>query len=143
MTILRILPLTLLILGSVGCSNDNHKWVGTWKGSNTDLVNDDVAKRDPVNAASIRLVILKVKADSTFVLSRAGFPTSGTILFGSEKSTLKIEKILDQPINQADQSTKNQNPNMTVEWVDANTIKLVDPEDFGRPPVILTKERNP
>jgi len=135
--------LTLLILGSVGCSNDNHKWVGTWKGSNTDLVNEEVAQRDPVNAASIRLVILKVKEDSTFVLSRAGFPTSGTFLFGSKKSTLKVEKILDQPIDRASQGTKNQNPNITLEWVDKDTIRLVDPEDFGRPPVILTKERNP
>lgn len=143
MTILQILPLTLLILGSVGCSNDNHKWVGTWKGSNTDLVNEEVAKLDPVTAESLRLVILKINPDSTFMLSRAGFPTTGTFIFGSQKSTLKIEKILDQPIERANQSTKNQNPNITVEWVDKDTIRLVDPEDFGRPPVILTKERNP
>jgi len=138
-TIIRILPLTLLILGSVGCTNDNSKWVGTWKGTNKDLVADDIAAKDPIIAESIRLVKLEIKSNSTFVLERAGFPHSGSITFGSQKSTLRIEKILDRPLDQVNEETKKQNPNITLEWVDSNTIRLIDPADFGRDEIILTR----
>jgi hypothetical protein len=139
---LRILPLTLILFGSSGCQDPTPKWVGEYRGENKALVDDQLAKENPILAGQIRLVILDLKSDRTFILTRGGMPTQGNYTLSNDKATLTITKILDQPIEKQSDMVKKQNVPIHLTRNKDGSITLEDPGDFGRDPIILKPSSN-
>ncbi|MFM9874268.1 MAG: hypothetical protein ACKVQS_12485 [Fimbriimonadaceae bacterium] len=139
---LRILPLALLIIGSSGCQDPTPNWVGEYRGENKDLVSEQIAEENPILASQIRLVILELKSDRTFVLSRGGMPTQGTYTLAKNEATLTITKILNQPIENQSEMVKKQNVPIHLTRNKDGSITIVDPADFGRKPITLKPSSN-
>lgn len=127
-TIILLAPLALLS----ACQNPTTQWLGTYVGEQKDL-----AEGDSPEAIALRRVQLVINPDNTFVLTKGGFPLSGTVSASSQKATLNVKKILDQPVEKA-------SPNAVYEPITLSKDKnnnyiLTDPADFGRPPIQLKK----
>jgi hypothetical protein len=137
---LRILPLTLLLLGSYGCQDPTPNWVGTYVGENKGLVSDELAKENPIIAGTIRQVKLELKPDRTFELIRGGMPTEGNYSLSKNTGTLTITKILDRAIESQSETVRKQNSPITITRNSDGSIVLNDPNDFGREPITLKRK---
>lgn len=138
---LRILPLTLILLGSSGCQPDQTpKWVGEWLGSNEGLVDQKLAEQNPVLAGNLRRVHLTLRSDRTFELIRAGLPSEGNYTVGNGTATLTVISVLGKPVDGMSEEVKKQNVPIKLNLNEDGTISMIDSADFGRDPVILTRK---
>jgi hypothetical protein len=137
---IKILPLSLLLLSLTACQNPARAWIGTWEGKDEELVTPQMKAQNPVIAETLTLVRLTIKADRTFELIRGGIPSEGHVSLGSNQATLTITKILDRPIEQQPQAIQNANKPITLKLTEKGNIELEDPSDFVDKPTILRRK---
>lgn len=137
----NILPLLLALffvsVALTACQDPTPNWVGEYRGENKELVSEELANENPILASSVRLVILTLKSDRTFVLSRGGMQTEGNYSLSDKKATLTTTKILGQPIENQPEMVKKQNAPIHLTRMNDGSIQFEDPADFGRDPIKL------
>lgn len=119
-----------------GCGDSKSKWVGTWEGQLEPLSEEE--RKDPI-AYTVNRVTLEVNQDGSFELIRGGMPNGGRVVFSKNKSILRLETIMGRPLENEPDNVRKQNPDIEIEWLDSGKIRLIDPNDFGRQPLILSK----
>lgn len=120
-----MLPLALVLAGVAACTPDpTPKWVGTWEGKDLDLVSEAQAAKDPVIAASLRLVRLTFNKDRTFDLLVAGMPYHGRYAIQGQTASLTITSILGKPIEKEPSGNWPVQAPATAEMVTSGKIRL-------------------
>lgn len=120
-----------------GCSKA-PRWVGTYVGKQDGLVSESAP--DDVIAASLERVELTIKPDMSFTLIKAGFPISGRVILSGDSATLQVTAILGTSIERESPQVQEQYSDISLEWIDKDALKLIDKDDFNRPPVTLHRQ---
>lgn len=145
--IVRILPFTILILGTLGCGGpDQAKWVGHWKGS-AELPPGVDSATNPFMANTLRLVKLEIRPDRTFVLVQQGVPLSGSVSIQRDSAQLLVERAMDRKLERHEPPSITSTRTIKLTWRkpgnEEPSLELRDPAIASSEPIILHPDRNP
>lgn len=123
-----------------GCSGSRAGWVGEWIGTDEALgvrdVDDDIAR-------TLKQVRLTLREDGTFELTKAGIPYTGRVVYGKDRSFLKVDKIFDRRVESLGPATVQANQDMRLDKMSDGTLILTDPSAFEPKPISLRPVAKP
>ncbi len=128
--------LAIAVSGCGGGLDLTGKWTGRREGKIPEGGN-------PVFYGTILRVELTVHEDGRFDLFEGGIPKSGSIRYSGGKAYLKIDTVMDQPIERAGEAVVKANREIELTSAGKNRIEYKDPGGFDSTPVILRKQPQP
>jgi hypothetical protein len=131
--IARIISVAFLaLLVPLGCGSPTAPWLGTWEGERQGIVREGAT--GPI-AGTLRRVRIEIDADGKFTATELGIARRGSVQFGRERVVLKVEFILDNPVDKPQSE-------LILELQQDGTALYTDTGAGWPSPVRLTK-RNP
>ena len=126
----RVLAVLCLLL-LAGCDRPDPKWIGTWTGN---LYLKALPGQNQSMINTLGKIEVTIHPDRTFDLFESGLPKGGTVSYSSGKAYLKIETVMNKPLSEQGEVAVKMNHDITLRFIDDNTVEYVDPGSPRRNP---------
>jgi len=123
----------------IGCGPRND-WVGEWRGNRNLAVPEGSTPEMARMVGDVRLIL---RHDGTFTLTEAGMPKHGRYTTSGDVATLRVQRVLDKPIEMLGSGAEQMNRPVEVTWLGHDAIRLQDPGAFFKEPITLKRHREP
>gem|GEM_PF-5714337 len=111
-----------------GCNSGRGQLVGTWTGTIEIEAPQGV---DKAAFETFRNVRLQCYENGRFLLELTGLPYEGEWSFNGKTGTLKIDRLLNQPIEKASAENAKRNWSWTISSLGDKKIRVTDPDGIS------------
>ncbi len=127
----------LLAFVEIGCGSNSFNYVGTWEGRREGKTPQGA---DPLVMNTLLKIKIVINPDGTFDMFEAGLPKSGNVYFGTEQATLRVTRIMDEPIAEYLKNQEDKQIEIALKPQKDGTVLYEDPNGFDVNPVILSRQ---